>query len=131
MGFWTRKTVNFSGFQRSKRHFSEVKNRLLKTALFVKNAYLNPITFYRNAVFAVFDENDHFSTTFRTPLVLVVFQCFLQFSRCQVFPRDFGKSRKFSNISKKTLKNPFLVNFSQNVTDKPDTRKCNILVEIS
>ena len=54
---------------------------------------------------------------FCTPLV---FTGFSLFSRYQVFPR---KSEKISKFSKIISKNPKMVTFSQNVTDKPDTPK--------
>ena len=57
--------------------FSTVKNRPVKTALFVKKHDLILICFYENAIFDVFHENQTFWTLFETPLV---YDCFFLIS---------------------------------------------------
>ena len=42
------------------------KNRLFKMDIFDEKAYLMPISFYENPVFAVFAENHHFSDSQKT-----------------------------------------------------------------
>ena len=76
-------------------------------AVFGQKAYLIPISFAENPIFAVFAEKPLNLALFRHLWFFTKIQWFLLFRRCQVFPRDFGKSAKFSNISGKTPKNPF------------------------
>ena len=68
------------------------KKTLAKMTLFVENPYLILISFGEKSIFDVFHCFCCFSVIFRTPLV---YDCFLLFGGCQVFPRKVQNLVKY------------------------------------